>query len=823
MAFTLGEYKDIFLEEADEQLQELNKNLLELEKNYDNIDTINNIFRTAHSLKSSAAFVGLNDLSDLSHEMENLLQGIRDRTMEITPEIIDILFQCFDVINSVIETVAGDEEPSQDVSKIIGIIKKIAKKAENDIVQKSEQEVAKLQKVDLKTSFTAEDRKFLKKGLEEGKSCCEVVVFFDPSAPMKWIKVQLIINSLEQIGDILKMNPSLDELNTDWEDDIFGIVFLTDQPLDDVRSACDIDLVLRIDLRRISLTKKNDKFVLKFHQRETLIEEISDEIKDEGTMSVNENQKGALVDIEESANEVQDSSENQDKVEDKKKDDKKSHIIKSVKVSVDKLDLLLNTVGELVIANSGFFKLYEEMSKFEVNKILIDEFKSRMEQMSHIAKDLQSGIMNIRMVPIGQVFTRFNRLVRDLSKEFDKNIILEVSGEDTELDKKVVDTIGEPLIHLMRNSVDHGIETPEERKEFGKLETAVISLNAFQGGNQIFVEVSDDGRGLNVEKIKEKVIERKLVTTEVISNMEDDDIFDFIFTAGFSTADVVTDISGRGVGMNVVKEIINELNGSITIETEQGVGTKFILAFPLTLAIIPAIMVKVCNEMYAIPLSDVIETIKISPSDISSIEGHEAINLRGDILSLLRLNEFVGIKSSLKKDQRIPVVVVGYGNRKIGIIVDFLEGKQEIVIKSLDENYTVIGGLSGASILGDGSICLILDVSSMINKVIADEERLSKQKVYDVVNFDNSEIDEKYDYRSDGQSERKSTIIFKDRDEEDRGISGEEDDIEDVKEIDGVEEVEEGLEDEEDRGISGEEDDIEDVKEIDGVEEVEEG
>ncbi|MGQ9844290.1 MAG: chemotaxis protein CheW, partial [Spirochaetota bacterium] len=414
------------------------------------------------------------------------------------------------------------------------------------------------------------------------------------------------------------------------------------------------------------------------------------------------------------------------------KDDKKSLQLRTVKVSVDKLDQLLNNVGELVIANSGFYKLYEEMRRLNIEKIIINEFKNRMEQMSRIAKDLQSGIMKTRMVPIGQVFSRFNRLVRDLAKEFGKKVVLEIKGEETELDKKVIDVIGEPLMHLIRNAVDHGVESAEERRQQKKPDIATITLNAYQGGNQIFVEVSDDGRGLDLKKIKAKAIERGLATPEMIANMDKEDIYNFIFTPGFSTSDVVTDISGRGVGMYVVQETVNELNGSVVIESEPGMGTRFILSFPLTLAIIPAIMVRVQRELYAIPLSDVIETIKILPEEITTIESHEVINLRGEILSLVRLNNFVGIESGLKDNERIPVVIVGYGNRKIGIVVDLLEGKQEIVIKSLEQNYRTVPGLAGASILGDGSICLILDISSMINKVIMQQDTFSfreKQRV----------------------------------------------------------------------------------------------
>lgn len=729
MAFSLGEYQDIFLEEADEQLQELNQNLLELEKNPDDIDIINNIFRAAHSLKSSAAFVGLNDLSDLAHKMENLLQGIRDRTMQVTPAVVDVLFSCFDVISSVIDTVGAGKSPDQDLSEIIARIKEISEGTSAPPAARPARAAQEPENVP-KTALSAAQMKQVKEGLESGMSCCEVIVFIDPTAQMKWIKAQLVQANLEKIGSTVAMLPSLETLQANNQTDVFKVVLLTTATVEDVRRACEVDQVTRVDLKKISLSRKDDKTVLKFHEKETLFAE------EEGSES------GAPADYL-ADKEADDDEEEEYKIETiRKKDEKKTSAIKIVKVSVDKLDLLLNNVGELVIANSGFYRLYEEMRKANFDKSVTNEFKNRMDQMSRIAKDLQGGIMKTRMVPVGQVFSRFNRLVRDLAKEFGKQVTLRIKGEETELDKKVIDAIGEPLMHLIRNSIDHGVETAEERRKLGKPDVATVALNAYQSGNQIFVEVSDDGRGLNAGRIKKKVLEKGLASAEMLANMDNEEVYNFIYHPGFSTAEVVTDISGRGVGMNVVKEIVSELNGNVSIETEPGMGTRFLLSFPLTLAIIPAIMVKVRHELYAIPLSDVIETIKISFGDITTIEGHEVINLRGEILSLLRLNEFVGIESGVEDDRKVPVVVVGYGNRKIGLIVDHLEGKQEIVIKSLEQNYATVEGLSGASILGDGSICLILDIASMINRVISEQDRLSRMQRQRVIDKKAAQVEE---------------------------------------------------------------------------------
>ena len=733
MAFSLGEYQDIFLEEADDQIQELNKNLLQMEQNPEDEAIINNIFRAAHSLKSSAAFVGLNDLSDLAHKMENLLQGVRDKTIKINQQIIDVLFRSFDFINAVIESVSQGEAPQEDLSGIIREIQEIHDKVKSGAapakeVSKSETKSDEMKKTP-KTVFTPQEKKLLKKGLDDKLDCYEVTVFIEKDAQMKWVKAQLVINNVRNIGQVIKTIPDEGDITDETVKDAFKIILLTNEPLDSVFKACDVDLIIRIDVVKISLTQKDDKYVLTYKNQGSTSEAES-KSQEEETAQEEEALPSGVVSVSDKAQEILAPVISDDVHDDRKDADRKRKgtVLRTVKVSVDKLDELLNNVGELVIANSGFYRLYDDLKKQNADKTVINEFKNRMEQMSRIAKDLQGGIMKTRMVPIGQVFERFNRLVRDLARECGKSVQLVTNGEDTELDKKVVDVIGEPLIHMIRNSIDHGIESIEERLALRKPESATVTLNAYQGGNQIYVEVIDDGKGLNIDGIKRKALERNIVTPEILSGMDNEDIYEFIFHPGFSTAEKITDVSGRGVGMNVVKEVVNEMNGSISIETEPGMGTRFIMAFPLTLAIIPAIMVSVLKEVYAITLSDVIETIKIAQEDITTIEGHEVINLRGEILSLLRLNQFVGLEYEIADLENIPVVVVGYNNRKIGLIVGDLVGKMEIVIKSLEQNYVNVDGLAGASILGDGSICLILDISSMINKVISEQDKIGREE-----------------------------------------------------------------------------------------------
>ncbi|MCB1160267.1 MAG: chemotaxis protein CheA, partial [Leptospiraceae bacterium] len=387
--------------------------------------------------------------------------------------------------------------------------------------------------------------------------------------------------------------------------------------------------------------------------------------------------------------------------------------LKSIKVSSEKLDQLMNNVGELVITNSGFQKLYDDMIRKFGDDVLFAELKSKIDQINRISKDLQSGIMNTRMVPIGSVFNRFSRLVRDLSIETGKKVELILMGENTELDKKVVDMIGEPLLHLIRNSIDHGIESPEERLKNGKPEAGTVELNAYQGGNNIMVEIRDDGKGLSRERIIKKAVEKGLVSPSEASNMADNDVYQFIFAPGFSTSDTITDISGRGVGMNVVNKLIQDFKGKILISTQPTVGTSFTLCFPQALAIIPSILVSMEEEIYAFPLSEVFETIRVQRDQINTLEGHEIINLRGEVLPIYRLNKILNL-SNREDIEEFPVVIVNFNSRKLGFIVDDLIGKHETVIKTLEKNFRNIIGITGASLMGDGTIILVLDITGLI-------------------------------------------------------------------------------------------------------------
>ncbi|TGK42198.1 chemotaxis protein CheW [Leptospira andrefontaineae] len=676
MAGVLGEYTELFLEESEDQIEELNANLLKLEKDQSNPQTINDIFRAAHSLKSSAAFVGLYNLSDLAHKMENLLQSIRDGKLAVNLSLVNLLFQCFDLIKNVIVNVAAGKKVDTPYTEMIQRLEAYEKNpdvasapsSQARSVSQSATPVAKQEEIPGNgIDLDADDQKELEEILRNGSGKPWLLkVGLKKDSPMKGLRYTLIVQNLKNLGHVFRTKPSAEELENGTEAPYLSILIVSSESQEELTKAANVDMVENLMIQEFKLSGYSESGASSSYQLDE--EERSSEAK---------------------------------------------VTLKSIKVSSDKLDQLMNNVGELVITNSGFQKIYDDLLRTFGDDQLFNELKGRIDLINRISKELQSGIMNIRMVPISTVFRRFSRLVRDLSLETGKTVDLVLNGESTELDKKVIDALGEPLLHLIRNSVDHGIESPEERKRLGKPETGIVELNAYQGGSNIMVEIRDDGRGLDLEKIRKKAIEKGLVSETDAAALEESDIYQFIFAPGFSTADKITDISGRGVGMNVVNSLIQEFKGKILIQSQKGSGTSFVLSFPQALAIIPSILIVMEEEVYAFPLSEVNETIKVNNEQITTLEGNEIINLRGEVLPIYRLNRILGLQDKTDREE-FPVVIVQYKGRKLGFMVDELVGKHETVIKSLEKNFKNIKGLTGASIMGDGTIIMVLDIPGLV-------------------------------------------------------------------------------------------------------------
>ncbi|MBM9577431.1 chemotaxis protein CheW [Leptospira sp. 201903070] len=706
MAGILGEYTELFLEESEDQIEELNANLLRLEADHKNLSIINDIFRAAHSLKSSAAFVGLYNLSDLSHKMENLLQLARDGKIDVKLPLVNLLFQCFDLIKFVIRNVAEGKKidtPFTEMIQKLDVYEKdpasftgvgktpatppppVETKVAAPIPETSPSVAAPTltpapvaaptsapangtkgnSSNTLDVLLEAEEAKELEEEIRKAGKCLKISVTLGKDSPMKGLRFSLILQNLKNLGVVFKSIPDLEELEKGVDVTSIALLFLSSESIEQIRHAANVDMVEFLDVQEYVPVVQEETAVSSF--------------KMDDDMAASESRV----------------------------------TLKSIKVSSDKLDQLMNNVGELIITNSGFQRIYDDLVRIFGEDQLFSDLKSRIDLINRISKELQSGIMNIRMVQISTVFRRFSRLVRDLSLETGKKVNLVLNGESTELDKKVIDALGEPLLHLLRNSVDHGIETPAERLAAGKSEVGTVELNAYQGGSNIMVEIRDDGRGLDSDKILRKAIEKGLIGATEAGNLTEQDIFQFIFQAGFSTADKITDISGRGVGMNVVNNLIQEFKGKILINSTKGQGTSFVLSFPQALAIIPSILVLMEEEVYAFPLSEVNETIKIHNDQITTLEGNEIINLRGEVLPIYRLNRIIGLQDKTDRDE-FPVVIVQYKGRKLGFMVDELVGKHETVIKSLEKNFKNVHGLTGASIMGDGTIIMVLDIPGIV-------------------------------------------------------------------------------------------------------------
>ena len=684
------EYKELFLEESEDQLREWEEGLLELEKNPEDKELIDKIFRAIHTLKGSAGFVGFEKLQRITHDIESELQDVRDGKIAISQEIIEVLFEALDICQKMIEAFGENREIDVDINDFLTRIRSF--------------ENVKPHQSDKERQSTGNDRAEPDKNGDK-----TYVIDLEIEAPQReaYLRALLLKSRIEEIGQIVSINPPIEDIGGVGDDFSIRITVKTTHSYEDVTNAVNIDLVKVNEIKSFGEIQiaEEDKGEEK---------ELEDKQKEE--VSINSDEK---------TDSVSDGEVEKKKVSNRIVADKKlTGVEEVVRVPVEKLDVMLNLVGELVVQNSGFMSVTSRLKGTYGRNYLVMELEEKTESLAKIARDLQDAVMKVRMLPVGSVFNRFYRVVRDLARVRNKDIDLAISGEDTEIDKKIIDRIGEPLVHLVRNAVDHGIETKEERIRMGKPEKGLISMSAYQEGDHICIEVSDDGRGLDREKILEKAFEKGLIRAKDAEDMSNEEVYQMIFLPGFSTASEITDISGRGVGLDVVKSTVEEMGGSVYISSRKGRGTTVKLTLPLTMAIISAILVESDRSLFAIPLSSVREVIKISVKDFKTIQTSRVIKLRDEVVTVVYLSELLGISGNghgYLRDE-IPVVIVDYSGGKIGVGVERLIGNEEIVIKSLSKHYREIDGLVGASILGDGRIVLIIDCEALIKNYLEEKK-----------------------------------------------------------------------------------------------------
>jgi len=660
----LSQYMDIFLAEANEHLELLNNNLIQLEKNPGDIGILNEIFRSAHTLKGMAATMGFDQIASLTHEMENALTLFKEGKLTVTSDVIDILLMCLDnLVSMLIKIGEQGEEPEVSPGLITALRGLVEDNQDNDALPQGDS------RADSKMEFNEYELSILNAARKSNYVPYYIKIELAQGTVMKSVRAYMVFRCLEDFGQIIKCYPTVQDLEEEKFDNDFEIVILTQDDKKKIVEALEkisevkIAAFDKLNIENISYGSQDQKSLQKTPTQSIDKEDINDSLATHGLH------------------------------------------LRTVRVDINRLESLMNLVGELVINKT-------RLEQIGLTHRLTD-LTEAIEQMGRLTTDLQALVMKVRMVPIGQVFNRFPRMVRDLSRELNKKVRFVMEGEETELDRTVIDEIGDPLVHLIRNALDHGIEPAKERSEIGKPETALLRLAARQEGNNVIIEVEDDGSGIDVAMLRKKAVKKGFIDPKEAELLDDKAVLDLIFQPGFSTNETVDDLSGRGVGMDVVRAKIESLNGYVDVETKKGSGTKVKIILPLTLAIIQALLITVGDEQYAIPLSAIDEITFLMLDQIKTVQNREVMLLRNTVLPLIRLNRLLNVPETNKTtDDELFVVVVHKGEQRIGLVVDQLVGQQEIVIKSLGSLLSGIPGIAGATILGNGQVSVILDINS---------------------------------------------------------------------------------------------------------------
>lgn len=683
----MGQYLEVFIEESKEHLQSCNDHLLELEKNPEDMNIINEIFRSAHTLKGMAATMGYDDLAKLTHQMENVLDGIRHHTLSVTPDLLDIVFSAVDDLEAMVQSIANGGDGKRDVTVVVEQLKLI-EKGQNPNALAGHQEVA-VTVASEKSEIVYDEfqRTIIQQSMEQGFQTYEITISLRSDCLLKAARVYMIFEVLEKIGEIIKSTPSVEELEEEKFDQSFTVTFVSAEKAEDIeKKIMKVSEVESVNVGSVALSRTKEKD----QEVSNTIEAVSEQSNSE-VMNHDENSKKAQH------HEGKDSNKNQ-------QSGKAAN--KTIRVNIERLDILLNLFEELVIDRGRLEQISSELNN--------QELQETVDRMSRTTGDLQNIILNMRMVPIETVFNRFPRMVRQLSRDLKKKVNLEIIGAETELDRTVIDEIGDPLVHLIRNSLDHGIEDPEIRKSKGKPEEGTVILKAYHSGNHVFIEIQDDGAGINREKVLKKALNNEIINEQTAESLSDQQVYELIFASGFSTADQISSVSGRGVGLDVVKNTIETLGGNVSVDSVEGKGSHFSIQLPLTLSIISVMLVEIQQEKYAIPLSSIIETAIIKQDEILHTHNQKVIDFRGKIVPLLYLRDLFEVPVYKEEDEYISLVIVRKGEKMAGLVVDSFIGQQEIVLKSFGNYLTNIFAIPGATILGDGQVALIVDCNALL-------------------------------------------------------------------------------------------------------------
>lgn len=707
----VSQYLEIFIDETSEHLQNLSDCIMELEKDPENMDTINEIFRAAHSLKGMAGTMGFKRMQHLTHDMENVFQEVRSEKIKVNSSMIDLLFKCLDAIEGYLDNVkASSEEGTEDNELIIKELndfiaaangqKPAAAPASEEKKEASAQKTGTgIEKKYFEFELNESEKDKIKSAEESGHHVYGMTVYIQKECLLKAARAFLVFKAVEEFGQILVYNPSSQDIEDEKFDCDFSFYVSSEETYEKIRDAAkavsEIEEVIGEEVRYETLAAKQEKAEV----------EAAAAAEAEAQTAVAASAPASEAE-EASVSKTAGAAANNNK----KQAVAKPVTNRTVRVDIEKLDALMNQVSELIIAKNSLVSI----SSTESGDFQNQTFHEQIEGLERITTSLHESVMKVRMVPIESVVNKFPRMIRDLSRKLDKKMELYMTGEDTELDRTVVDQIGDPLQHLLRNSADHGLEDNATRLAKGKPEVGKIFLNAFQEGNNVIIQVGDDGVGIDVEAVRSKAIERGVITEEQSETMSQKEIVNLLFLPSFSMAKKITDISGRGVGLDVVKSNIEALGGDVEVKTELGEGTTFTVRLPLTLAIIQALMVEIGEEKYAIAIGSISNIEDIPVKDIKYVEAQEVIHLRGKVIPLVRMAQVLDTEPKEEEPESLTVVIVQKGESMAGLVVDNLMGQQEIVIKSLGKYMNNNKIISGATILGDGEVALILDVNVLM-------------------------------------------------------------------------------------------------------------
>jgi two-component system, chemotaxis family, sensor kinase CheA len=680
----MSQYLEVFIEESKENLQTCNEQLLELEKSPDNLSIVNEIFRAAHTLKGMSATMGYEDLANLTHKMENVLDGIRNEKIHVLPEILDVVFKSVDNLEEMVLSISNGGDGKKDVTEVVQLLQAIENGesiSSSLTLSQKESAAGVAESMSASINYEAFEQTVIEQSYEQGMHCFELSVSLREDCLLKAARVYMVFEVLEKIGEVIKSVPTVDKLEEEQFEQSFTVTIVTNESSGDIEKK-----VLKVsEVERVDVTEVTPETL----QRQNAVHKIEEQKPESKTVNVSVEEKP-----------VKDSNSS-------KESTRSTSANKTIRVNIERLDILMNLFEELVIDRGRLEQISKDLDNPELN--------DTVERMTRISGDLQNIILNMRMVPVETVFNRFPRMVRQLARDLDKKINIEIIGAETELDRTVIDEIGDPLVHLIRNAIDHGIEKPEIRLKNGKTEEGTVQLKAYHSGNHVFIELEDDGAGINKQRVLEKAIQKGIVSEETAITLTDRQISELILASGFSTAEQISDISGRGVGLDVVKATIESLGGSITIDSTEGQGSLFSIQLPLTLSIISVMLVEIEKEKYAVPLSSIIETAIVKKDEIMKTHNQKVIDFRGKVVPLVFLEDVFEVpKETTEGEEFYSTVIVRKGEKMAGLVVDSFIGQQEIVLKSLGNYLTDVFAISGATILGDGQVALIVDCNALI-------------------------------------------------------------------------------------------------------------